>query len=576
MQSMETYNGYVRSQLDAILLFEACRLGLIPRIRRRLSERERLQIGSGSVFVWDEREAGLRRWTDGKAWSASRVSGSFLTYREMDSSRKDIDSSSSSSSGAGRKRKNTEAHGKRGSSGATPDGAESDDAAGYKYKQNGLFKQSFSLTTTTKLKLHLISYYTREDITEGRLVQPSMDPRFKDLRIPLDMYPDTGATGGVLMSAVTNTPLQGYGYPVPSEAATSSAPGHYPPPTAPGATYPQEGPRPHYYHPPPSYPHDYYGQPNLPHYHPGQAPHHYQPPYLTPPQSHAPASAAVSSTSQNGHSKYYSVPPESSVGQQLPGSEARHHYSSEKLPSLQELGDRRDSRRHNVTGSGSTTPNAGFALPIPASLSGISALPLPMPKSMTRGLQLPLPANGSLAGGAATSLNSTSHGSSGASAMDLSRCVLPPPNPKNKQAGISSDVESSGSENSKKGSTPLPGSTSASEGTQIASHYSPVMASATTASTASTTKVDSTSPAVDSSTAKSAATSTSAHTPRSPSPRGSNSPHVETRPRLSISSSSSSSSSRKDNSNSSSAGSGSSQFVAEDRRALGMLDRVFI
>jgi len=84
---METYHGYVRTPADAIRLFEACRLGILPRVQRRLSEKERQSIRSGSVFVWDEREAGMRRWTDGKSWSASRVSGSFLTYREMEGKR---------------------------------------------------------------------------------------------------------------------------------------------------------------------------------------------------------------------------------------------------------------------------------------------------------------------------------------------------------------------------------------------------------------------------------------------------------------------------------------------------------
>src|SRR5207302_639160 len=54
---METYHGHVRSPADAIILFEACRLGLLPRVQRRLSEKERQNIKSGSVFVWDEREA---------------------------------------------------------------------------------------------------------------------------------------------------------------------------------------------------------------------------------------------------------------------------------------------------------------------------------------------------------------------------------------------------------------------------------------------------------------------------------------------------------------------------------------
>ena len=55
---METYRGCVRTPADAIKLFEACRIGLLPRVQRRLSEKERQSIRSGSIFVWDEREAG--------------------------------------------------------------------------------------------------------------------------------------------------------------------------------------------------------------------------------------------------------------------------------------------------------------------------------------------------------------------------------------------------------------------------------------------------------------------------------------------------------------------------------------
>ncbi|KAG0372927.1 hypothetical protein BGX24_012393 [Mortierella sp. AD032] len=37
----------------------------------------------GSVFVFDEQESGICRWTDGKIWSPSRISGNFLVYREL-------------------------------------------------------------------------------------------------------------------------------------------------------------------------------------------------------------------------------------------------------------------------------------------------------------------------------------------------------------------------------------------------------------------------------------------------------------------------------------------------------------
>jgi hypothetical protein len=203
---MESFHGHVKTQLDAIILFEACRLGLIPRIRRRLSERERLQIQSGCVYIWDEREAGMRRWTDGKSWSASRVSGSFLTYREMDTSKKIGSNVLKEDTSAGsKKRKNSEPHQNRKDDGNASDDSQDASSPSCRYKQNGLYKQSFSLTTSTNLKLHLISYYKKEDLPN--LVQPSNDDRLKNINLPLEMYPDTSHAGSNLVPAITTTPL---------------------------------------------------------------------------------------------------------------------------------------------------------------------------------------------------------------------------------------------------------------------------------------------------------------------------------------------------------------------------------
>ncbi|KAI8591126.1 Gti1/Pac2 family-domain-containing protein, partial [Geranomyces variabilis] len=80
-----TYHGFIASTQDCLLLFEACRVGVCRRIQRRLSEQEREKaIRSGSVFVWEESESGIKRWTDSKSWSPSRIKGSFLVYREVD------------------------------------------------------------------------------------------------------------------------------------------------------------------------------------------------------------------------------------------------------------------------------------------------------------------------------------------------------------------------------------------------------------------------------------------------------------------------------------------------------------
>ncbi|KAK3837508.1 MAG: Gti1/Pac2 family-domain-containing protein [Linnemannia gamsii] len=159
--SMETYFGLIKTPHDALIIFEACHLGIISRVHRRLSDIERQSVRSGSVYCFDEREAGMRRWTDGKSWSPSRVTGSFLTYRELDDS---------------------------------PNPATTAGASKTVYRPDGLLKQSFSITTSDNKKLHLISYYTNEDVASERLFEtPSRDPRFANIVIPKGIYPETSS-----------------------------------------------------------------------------------------------------------------------------------------------------------------------------------------------------------------------------------------------------------------------------------------------------------------------------------------------------------------------------------------------
>src|SRR6266536_4293855 len=198
--TVETYNGHVRTPADAIKLFEARRLGLLPRVQRRLSEKERQSIKSGSVFVWDEREAGMRRWTDGKSWSASRVSGSFLTYREMEGKR-----------GGGQ----FVPPPVRRMAGKTPDSGRGSDEDqdmdgegpdGYRYKPDGLMKQSFSITTSTGQHLHLISYHSRPHPNAPELLTPTTDPALRHIVPVKGMYPES--TVHEQGPAVTRAPMQ--------------------------------------------------------------------------------------------------------------------------------------------------------------------------------------------------------------------------------------------------------------------------------------------------------------------------------------------------------------------------------
>ncbi len=200
---METYNGHVRTPADAIILFEACRLGLLPRVQRRLSEKERQSIKSGSVFVWDEREAGMRRWTDGKSWSASRVSGSFLTYREMEGKRggNNFGPPLAAVSRAGRTPDST-----RGSD-SDHDLAAEDGPDGYRYKPDGLMKQSFSITTSSGNHLHLISYYSRSHPAASGLTSPTSDQNLRQIRPVKGMYPESTVHEHQNIPAVTRSPM---------------------------------------------------------------------------------------------------------------------------------------------------------------------------------------------------------------------------------------------------------------------------------------------------------------------------------------------------------------------------------
>jgi hypothetical protein len=74
------WSGWIETTGDALLILEAARRGLIPRVTRRLVDSERKMITSGSVFVFDEDESGIKRWTDGFIWSPSRILGNFLVW----------------------------------------------------------------------------------------------------------------------------------------------------------------------------------------------------------------------------------------------------------------------------------------------------------------------------------------------------------------------------------------------------------------------------------------------------------------------------------------------------------------
>ncbi|KAL8716963.1 MAG: hypothetical protein Q9225_005748 [Loekoesia sp. 1 TL-2023] len=347
---METYNGHVRTPADAIILFEACRLGLLPRVQRRLSEKERQSIKSGSVFVWDEREAGMRRWTDGKSWSASRVSGSFLTYREME--------------------------GKRGGSGFVPPLAASragktpestrgsdsdleipqeDGPDGYRYKPDGLMKQSFSITTSSGNHLHLISYYSRSHPNAQTLNNPTSDPALRHIRPQKGMYPESTVHEQQSIPAVTRAPMVSAPYStVPQMAGYARGPPPHPGPThhyAPtgygwsqppmGAPHPAYG----YHYGPPAAPTNghsplsYSQSAQVPPQQPPNRPHYEQPPNTRPEHHPAPAHHHASNSSNSmpqypQHSSPHSSQPPTHPQQQVVQAQDRPDPSTSPVSKI--------------------------------------------------------------------------------------------------------------------------------------------------------------------------------------------------------------------------------------------------
>lgn len=187
----------------------------------------------------------MRRWTDGKSWSASRVSGSFLTYREMEGKRggSNFGPPLAAVSRAGKTPDST-----RGSD-SDLEMAGEDGPDGYRYKPDGLMKQSFSITTSSGNHLHLISYYSRSHPAASTLSSPTSDPQLRHIRPAKGMYPESTVHEHQNIPAVTRSPMASAPYSTVPQMAGYAR--HGPPQWAPhyngyGWTAPAAPQGPHY------------------------------------------------------------------------------------------------------------------------------------------------------------------------------------------------------------------------------------------------------------------------------------------------------------------------------------------
>lgn len=169
-----TYYGYIGSREDALLVIQAVLEKRFEAVPRRPTEQERPSlITSGNVFVFTEEDSGIKRWTDGVPWSASRILGRFLIYRELDNTfTTDKKTKKRKASVSWRNTKQGE------------------------NKPHDLIKKTFSVnalvpgpdqqSSEVQRSIHLISYYSVDDIINGKLQQPQ--EVLKDVKISRNLW----------------------------------------------------------------------------------------------------------------------------------------------------------------------------------------------------------------------------------------------------------------------------------------------------------------------------------------------------------------------------------------------------
>ncbi len=78
---MDKINGYIKNYNDAYLIMHSVRLGIILPRTERLTTIESHNIETGDIYCFIEDK--IKRWTDGRMWSPSKISGEFLLYHEI-------------------------------------------------------------------------------------------------------------------------------------------------------------------------------------------------------------------------------------------------------------------------------------------------------------------------------------------------------------------------------------------------------------------------------------------------------------------------------------------------------------
>jgi len=210
------------------MLFEACLSGKLHHVPRRPHDRERSSlIKSGSVFIYEENASGIKRWTDGVAWSPSRILGNFLIYRELEKpfppgekkrAMKRKRSDQIDGDGAMGRRDSEDNEASEVHMPPTPPspklpppppppppqpelplepGQESEReferqligslVDSYGFRSDGLVKKTMSVSING-VSHHLVSYYKLDDVKNRLLIRPLNDPRLAQITVRPELY----------------------------------------------------------------------------------------------------------------------------------------------------------------------------------------------------------------------------------------------------------------------------------------------------------------------------------------------------------------------------------------------------
>lgn len=136
--------------------------------------------------------AGIKRWTDGRVWSPSRILGNFLIYRELDkkSNNNGQDNKKMSISSTSSNELTSPMTAKRSfsiDSTASMDRNKERQLVGslsdsYRFKEDGLIKKTMSIIVNGVAQ-HLISYYDPNEVLQEKLRAPSSVPELASLEI---------------------------------------------------------------------------------------------------------------------------------------------------------------------------------------------------------------------------------------------------------------------------------------------------------------------------------------------------------------------------------------------------------